>query len=138
MSIESKIDELIAAIKENTAATLSTGVEVIDISSAGMEKAAEKKAPPPPDKTAATAPPPPEKVDSGSPTPTASAPPPPAKTISGDELNEILRKEFVRIGNTRDPIDKIMKDKFGATSLHNLKPEDFAELVTAVSEIPSV
>lgn len=127
MQIEELLTALITALNANTAALTQ---DVVDVSSSGMETATAQK------QLSTVAPAPPEE-ESKSPTPTETAPASPDEVITSEKINEILKREFTRIGSVRAPIDKVMKDNFEATSLHNLKPEDYSQLVKLISEIPS-
>ena len=133
MSIEKILTELTTAIIANTASINAQFEDAVDVSSKGMGAAVSKK------QLSSEAPPPPaDSATTDSPTPTEKAPPPPEKVITSEDLNNILKNEFVRIGSVREPIDEIMKEHFDVDSLHNLKSENYAELVEAVSKIPSV
>lgn len=140
MSIEKLLSDLTTALNNNTKA-LNDQFEDTPEPDAGAGAAATQKqlsgkAPPPPDPVAAD-----NEVaaeTTQAPTPTVDdAAAATQKQLTGAEINTLLKKEFVRIGNVREPIDKVMKALFDVDSLHNLKPEDYRELVTAIAQIPS-
>lgn len=56
--------------------------------------------------------------------------------MSTEELNAALVEEFKRLGNSREPIDKVMLEKFNTQSIKNIKPEQYGELLAAVRAIP--
>jgi len=51
------------------------------------------------------------------------------------QLNEILVAEFARLGNNREPIDKILREQFGVVGVSALPAEKYSELVAAVRAV---
>lgn len=51
------------------------------------------------------------------------------------QLNDELYKHYVRLGNDRAPIDKVMQEQFGVMSINNLKPEQYQQLLDAVAQL---
>ena len=142
MSIESKISELTAALQENTAAIMGQSAKADTTSKQKKLDASDSTPPPPPKKeqaaTESNTPPPPPKKEQAA-TESNTPPPPPAKSsgMTADLLNELVKKEFVRIGSDREPIDKLFK-KYGASGTYSLDPEVFEQFVKDLAEIPSV
>lgn len=71
------------------------------------------------------------------PAPVAAAPTPPAPAaaMTIKQLNEILVAEFARLGNNREPIDKILREQFGVVGVSALPAEKYSELVAAVRAV---
>ncbi len=129
MSFESILKNLTEALDRNTAAHSGTNA------AAPAAKPAAKQMEAAPATTAATPVPPTTKTPAATPTP---APPAPAKgAMTADDLNDLIKKEFVRIGNQRDPITALFT-KYGASGTYSLDPGHFDAVIAELAAIPSV
>jgi hypothetical protein len=52
------------------------------------------------------------------------------------ELNAALVQEFTRLGGNRQPIDAAMQ-AMGVTSINDLTPAQYPQLLTAVRAVPA-
>lgn len=90
---------------------------------------------PAPSATAVPTPPAPTALGPVAAAPTPPAPAAPAAAMTMAQLNDILVAEFTRLGNNREPIDKILREQFGVVGVSALPAEKYADLVAAVRAV---
>ena len=131
MSIEKDFGRIASALERiATVMEGKTSLPVVAVAPAPVPAPAPAPAP------VAAAPTPPAPA---APVPVAAAPTPPAPSpavaMTITQLNEILVAEFKRLNNNREPIDNILRDKFGVVGVSALPVEKYSELVDAVRAV---
>lgn len=53
-----------------------------------------------------------------------------------EQLNEALKAEYMRLGENREPIDKVLRE-YGVQSINDLKQQDYQGVVDKVRQIPA-
>jgi len=137
MSIENNIERIANALEELVKNQNSAAAVVSTVDTPQVEAPAPTPAPVPNTPTV-PAPPAPAPVEQAAPdagaVPSAPAPVVETQGMTPEELNDALVAEFNRLGERREFIDEAFK-KFNATSVSDLDPAHYADVVAAVKAV---
>lgn len=144
MSIEKNIERIATALERIAGAMEHQKPVAEEVSKPEPAPVKDDKpaTPPAPKQTEAAAPPPPAGKQESAPSTVPPAPTTPASVSTGEpdmtpqELNNALVTEFKRLGNNREPIDKVMVEQFGVQSISNLPADKRRDLLAAVQALP--
>lgn len=73
--------------------------------------------------------------------PAQQVPQPPAQQVSAAtlttaaELQTALAAEWTRLGQNREPIDRVMREQFAIQSINELRPDQYDALLNAVRQV---